>query len=59
MYFDQQVSVPQEALQSFWMGDRGKTWGVKLNASSSSEQLLQVSFFSSYYMVSSDTNSHQ
>ncbi|XP_024031045.1 homeobox-DDT domain protein RLT1 isoform X2 [Morus notabilis] len=37
-----EVSVPQEALQSFWMGDRGKTWGVKLNASSSSEQLLQI-----------------
>ncbi|GMN50733.1 hypothetical protein TIFTF001_019878 [Ficus carica] len=37
-----EVSVPQEALQSFWLGDRRKIWGVKLNASLSSEQLLQI-----------------
>ncbi|XP_075664015.1 homeobox-DDT domain protein RLT1 isoform X2 [Castanea sativa] len=37
-----EVSVPPEALQSYWMGDHRKTWGVKLNASSSVEDLLQI-----------------
>ena len=41
-----QASIPQEALQSIWTQDRRETWGVKLNASLSSEQLLQVSILS-------------
>ncbi|KAJ6707104.1 HOMEOBOX-DDT DOMAIN PROTEIN RLT2 [Salix viminalis] len=36
-----EVSVPQEALESFWMGIRRKDWGVKLIKSSSTEELLQ------------------
>jgi hypothetical protein len=37
-----QVSVPQEALESFWMEICRKDWGVKLIMSSSTEELLQV-----------------
>ncbi|PRQ29011.1 putative transcription factor & chromatin remodeling DDT family [Rosa chinensis] len=37
-----EVSVPPEALQSFWTEDSRKTWGAKLNASSSVEELLQM-----------------
>ncbi|CAL8146684.1 unnamed protein product [Prunus armeniaca] len=37
-----EVSIPPEALQSFWTEDRRKTWGGKLNASSSTEELLQI-----------------
>ncbi|PON60635.1 Octamer-binding transcription factor [Trema orientale] len=37
-----EISVPSEALQSFWTLDHRMTWGVKLNASLSSEQLLQI-----------------
>ncbi|KAJ6402124.1 hypothetical protein OIU84_014246 [Salix udensis] len=36
-----EVSVPQEALESFWMEIRRKDWGVKLIKSSSTEELLQ------------------
>ncbi|XP_048323256.2 homeobox-DDT domain protein RLT1 isoform X1 [Ziziphus jujuba] len=37
-----EVSVPLEALQSSWMEDFRKNWGVKLNVSSSVEELLQI-----------------
>jgi hypothetical protein len=37
-----QVSVPQEALESFWMEICRKDWVVKLIMSSSTEELLQV-----------------
>ncbi|KAF5474449.1 hypothetical protein F2P56_006347 [Juglans regia] len=37
-----EASVPPEALQSYWMEDLRKTWGVKLNASSTIEELLQI-----------------
>ncbi|KAL5575360.1 hypothetical protein UlMin_017059 [Ulmus minor] len=37
-----EVSVPPEALQSFWTQDCRKSWAVKLNGSSSIEQLLQI-----------------
>ncbi|XP_050371272.1 homeobox-DDT domain protein RLT1 isoform X2 [Argentina anserina] len=37
-----EVSVPPEALQSFWTEDCRKAWGAKLNASSSVEELLQM-----------------
>ncbi|KAL9355438.1 hypothetical protein Peur_053408 [Populus x canadensis] len=36
-----EVSVPQEALESFWMEICRKDWGVKLIMSSSTEELLQ------------------
>uniref|UniRef100_A0A1J3GF28 Homeobox protein ceh-5 n=1 Tax=Noccaea caerulescens TaxID=107243 RepID=A0A1J3GF28_NOCCA len=37
-----EASVPDEALESFWTEDKRKTWGFRLNASSSPEELLQV-----------------
>ncbi|XP_059439894.1 homeobox-DDT domain protein RLT1 isoform X2 [Corylus avellana] len=37
-----EVSVPPEALQSYWMEDLRRTWGVKLNMSSTVEDLLQI-----------------
>ncbi|KAI3439979.1 J domain-containing protein [Psidium guajava] len=39
-----EVCIPSEALQSFWLEDLDcrKTWGIKLNASSSTEELLQM-----------------
>ncbi|XP_030528858.1 homeobox-DDT domain protein RLT1 isoform X2 [Rhodamnia argentea] len=39
-----EVYIPSEALQSFWLEDMDcrKTWGMKLNASSSTEELLQM-----------------
>ncbi|KAM6548877.1 hypothetical protein CsatB_020553 [Cannabis sativa] len=37
-----EVSVPPEALQSLWTDSHRKSWGAKLNASSSAEDLLQV-----------------
>ncbi|KAL1208424.1 Homeobox-DDT domain protein RLT1 [Cardamine amara subsp. amara] len=37
-----EASVPDEALESFWTEDKRKIWGLRLNASSSSEELLQV-----------------
>ncbi|XP_011027775.1 PREDICTED: uncharacterized protein LOC105127984 isoform X2 [Populus euphratica] len=36
-----EVSVPQEALESFWMDIHRKDWGMKLIMSSSTEELLQ------------------
>ncbi|KAF8031177.1 hypothetical protein BT93_D0397 [Corymbia citriodora subsp. variegata] len=39
-----EVHIPSEAIQSFWLEDMDcrKTWGMKLNASSSTEELLQM-----------------
>ncbi|KAF4393124.1 hypothetical protein F8388_012633 [Cannabis sativa] len=37
-----ETSVPPEALHSFWTLDHRKSWGRNLNASFSSEQLLQI-----------------
>eukprot|EP00258_Populus_trichocarpa_P020970 XP_024436989.1 homeobox-DDT domain protein RLT1 isoform X1 [Populus trichocarpa] len=37
-----EVSVPQEALESFWMGIPRKDWGMKLAMPSSTEELLQI-----------------
>ncbi|XP_065878356.1 homeobox-DDT domain protein RLT1 isoform X2 [Euphorbia lathyris] len=37
-----EVSVPPEALESFWVENHRKTWATKLNMSSSTEELLQV-----------------
>ncbi|CAH8355421.1 unnamed protein product [Eruca vesicaria subsp. sativa] len=37
-----EASVPDEALESFWTEDKRKNWGFRLNASSSSEEILQV-----------------
>ncbi|WCJ27093.1 Homeobox-DDT domain protein RLT1 [Euphorbia peplus] len=37
-----EVSVPPEALESFWVEDIRKTWATKLNVSSSIEELMQV-----------------
>ncbi|KAJ0233722.1 Homeobox-DDT domain protein RLT1 [Hirschfeldia incana] len=37
-----EASVPDEALESFWTDDKRKSWGFRLNASSSPEELLQV-----------------
>ncbi|XP_010245587.1 PREDICTED: homeobox-DDT domain protein RLT2-like isoform X2 [Nelumbo nucifera] len=37
-----EVSVPPEALQSFWTKSYRKYWGVKLHSSSSAEELLQL-----------------
>ncbi|XP_002509429.2 homeobox-DDT domain protein RLT1 isoform X1 [Ricinus communis] len=37
-----EVSVPAEALESFWTENHRKTWAMKLNKSSSTEELLQM-----------------
>ncbi|PON44449.1 Octamer-binding transcription factor [Parasponia andersonii] len=37
-----EVSVPSEALQLLWTDSHRKSWGTKLKASSSAEDLLQV-----------------
>lgn len=37
-----QVSIPTEALQSFWTEDCRKSWGLKLSAASTPEEFLQV-----------------
>ncbi|KAK7405008.1 hypothetical protein VNO78_06134 [Psophocarpus tetragonolobus] len=37
-----EVTLPQEALQSLWRDNYRKSWGTKLDASSSSEDLLQT-----------------
>ncbi|KAF8050489.1 hypothetical protein N665_1958s0003 [Sinapis alba] len=37
-----EASVPDEALKSFWTEDKRKIWGLRLNASSSPDELLQV-----------------
>lgn len=37
-----EVSVPSEALQSSWMENCRKTWGIKLHASLSAVDLLQI-----------------
>ncbi|CAN8291009.1 unnamed protein product [Cochlearia groenlandica] len=37
-----EASVPDEALEPYWTEDKRKIWGVRLNASSSPEELLQV-----------------
>ncbi|KAI6703711.1 hypothetical protein NL676_012847 [Syzygium grande] len=39
-----EVHIQSEAIQSFWLEDMDcrKTWGMKLNASSSTEELLQM-----------------
>lgn len=42
MFFNWQVSVPSEALQSSWTEDCRNIWGLKLRNSSSTEDLLQV-----------------
>ncbi|XP_043697565.1 homeobox-DDT domain protein RLT2-like [Telopea speciosissima] len=39
-----EVSIPSEALQPFWTDTYRKSWGVKLQTSSSAEELLQVPF---------------
>ncbi|GAU32463.1 hypothetical protein TSUD_64130 [Trifolium subterraneum] len=38
----EEVSVPPEAFQSIWTEDIRRLWGVKLNRSSSVEELLQI-----------------
>ncbi|THF97876.1 hypothetical protein TEA_015817 [Camellia sinensis var. sinensis] len=38
----EEVSVPSEALQSSWMENCRKTWGIKLHASLSAVDLLQI-----------------
>ncbi|GLT80920.1 hypothetical protein SLA2020_523310 [Shorea laevis] len=37
-----EASVPAEALESFWTEDHRKTWAMRLNVSSSAEELLQT-----------------
>ncbi|CAH2034180.1 unnamed protein product [Thlaspi arvense] len=37
-----EASIPDEALESFWTEDKRKVWGLRVNASSSPEELLQV-----------------
>ncbi|XP_050214645.1 homeobox-DDT domain protein RLT1 [Mercurialis annua] len=37
-----EASVPSEALESFWSENHREIWAMKLNMSSSSEELLQV-----------------
>ncbi|XP_043687473.1 homeobox-DDT domain protein RLT2-like [Telopea speciosissima] len=37
-----EVSIPSEALQPFWTDTYRKSWGVKLQTSSSAEELLQI-----------------
>ncbi|KAK3207089.1 hypothetical protein Dsin_021135 [Dipteronia sinensis] len=37
-----EASVPPEAWESFWIEERRKTLGMKLNVSSSTEELLQI-----------------
>ncbi|KAJ6850982.1 homeobox-DDT domain protein RLT2 isoform X2 [Iris pallida] len=37
-----EVSVPTEALQTFWTDGYRKSWGVKLHSSSSAEDILQL-----------------
>ncbi|KAK1276363.1 hypothetical protein QJS04_geneDACA022461 [Acorus gramineus] len=37
-----EVSIPPEALQSFWTGGYRKSWAVKLHSSSSAEDLFQI-----------------
>ncbi|RRT44024.1 hypothetical protein BHE74_00056510 [Ensete ventricosum] len=36
------VSIPAEALQAFWTEGYRKSWGVKLQSSSSAEELFQI-----------------
>ena len=38
-----QVSIPAEAIQPDWSEAYRKSWGMKLHAASSAEDLLQVS----------------
>ncbi|XP_009406256.2 homeobox-DDT domain protein RLT2 [Musa acuminata AAA Group] len=37
-----EVSIPAEALQAFWTEGYRKSWGVKLQSSSSAEELFQI-----------------
>ena len=37
-----QVSIPPEALQPIWTDNYRKSWGQKLQSSSTPEELLQV-----------------
>ncbi|GLU22947.1 hypothetical protein SLE2022_389830 [Rubroshorea leprosula] len=37
-----EASVPSEALESFWTEDHRKTWAMRLNLSSSADELLQI-----------------
>ncbi|CAN7093885.1 unnamed protein product [Brassica rapa subsp. narinosa] len=37
-----EASVPDEAFESFWTEEKRKNWGLRLNASSSPEELSQV-----------------
>ena len=43
IFLNSQVSIPLDALESFWMeGYQRETWGMKIQTSSSIEDLLQV-----------------
>ncbi|XP_054812653.1 homeobox-DDT domain protein RLT2 isoform X2 [Prosopis cineraria] len=37
-----EVSIPREALKPIWTDNYRKSWGIKLHASSSSEELLEI-----------------
>ncbi|KAF5481349.1 hypothetical protein F2P56_002009 [Juglans regia] len=38
----EEVSIPPEALQPFWTDSQRESWGMKLQSSSSAEDLLQI-----------------